>query len=530
MANSLSHITNRIFSGDSDPSQGTSPTAGPSAPSVSPDDPPKRKRGRPKTKKSGDSADGPKFKRPVGRPRKDGLPAGSVPKPAKRPKLESGETFPPWGSGTVLRGVGYPIAPPPGAVAQVVYGPLESKFALDEWAQLAHESPQELLSTLLNALAAPNPTSAMGPTIEEAFKIHLQSLTTNTNAQHSHNIPSLYSILKTFWLPSSPAYFTMAASTSTTRMPMEYRFLYWDPQPLVFNGIQCPYCPNYLSNNGRIRSGPIKIYDLDKPFFVIGCEYVCNSGQCTTTTSPEGRKFSSTDASIMNSLPKGLKDEFPARLLYEDTDAGSGPTIWNWSAMGVSTALWNLVIGGLNLGLRQHTILQLVHAIHFGAPEMKFELKSEERNASVPVKPRASTEEGVEDRHPTDGDDAENEIPQNADECGDRSHSVAVQNSWSTEESIRADSGSHSSPPFGGTSGPAPSSDLMSASGAPMTASHGSEFPRRPQPARGSPAFANFTYSQYAYYHAQATPGSSSAGGSVVQAPRQSGSTTPLPR
>ena len=117
MANSLSHITNRVFSGETsnltqDPSAsvvgtGGSATggggggAGSSAPASSSTDQPKRKRGRPKgsvTKKPDDAAtsSGPggeaKVKRPVGRPRKDGLPAGSVPKrsPVKRQKIDPG--------------------------------------------------------------------------------------------------------------------------------------------------------------------------------------------------------------------------------------------------------------------------------------------------------------------------------------------------------------------------------------------------------------------------------------------------------
>lgn len=302
--------------------------------------------------------------------------------------------FPQWASGPVFSGIGYPIAPQPSALAPLAYTPIESKFVFRDWGEFAHVSAQEFLAALLNALAAPNPTSATGPTIEEAFKIHLQSLTTNASASQTHNIPSLYSILKTFWLPSSPAYFSMAASTSTTRMPMEYRFLYWDPQPLVFNGIQCPCCPNYLVNNGRIRSGPIKIYDLDKPFFIIGCEYLCNSAQCVAATSPEGRIFSSIDSSIMNSLPKGLKDEFPARLLCSEADAGCAPDIWNWNAMGVSTALWNLVIAGLNLGLRKEVVLRLVHAIRFGAPSIKFGAKEAVGEPHMPLNASASDDEG----------------------------------------------------------------------------------------------------------------------------------------
>ena len=77
-------------------------------------------------------------------------------------------------------------------------------------------------------------------------------------------------------------------------------------------------------NKGRITSGPVKIYDLEKPFFIIGCEYACKSPQCCSPTSPEGRKFASTDSSITRSLPTKLRDEFPAKLLYEDSDVGCG--------------------------------------------------------------------------------------------------------------------------------------------------------------------------------------------------------------
>lgn len=53
--------------------------------------------------------------------------------------------------------------------------------------------------------------------------------------------------------------------------------------------------------------------------------------------------------------------------------------------MGVSTALWNLVIAGLNLGLRKDVVLQLIHAIRFGAPNIKFNTKEEARDPSMPV-------------------------------------------------------------------------------------------------------------------------------------------------
>lgn len=64
-----------------------------------------------------------------------------------------------------------------------------------------------------------------------------------------------------------------------------------------------------------------------------------------------------------------LKDEFPARLLHGDADAGSGPNVWNWKAMGVSTGLWNLVMGGLRSGLKKDVILRLIWAVQHKLPD-----------------------------------------------------------------------------------------------------------------------------------------------------------------
>ena len=111
----------------------------------------------------------------------------------------------------------------------------------------------------------------------------------------------------------------------------------------------------------------------------------------------------------MNSLPKGLKEEFPARLLSSDTDAGCGSNIWNWNALGVSTALWNLVISGLNLGLRKETVLQLVRSIQYGAPDIKFELKEEGGNSSMPMAAVPSEGENVQ-FHAVQGHEGDNEI------------------------------------------------------------------------------------------------------------------------
>ncbi|KAG6868352.1 hypothetical protein C0993_004576 [Termitomyces sp. T159_Od127] len=322
--------------------------------------PAKRRPGRPKgsTKKNvGDEASVARVKRPVGRPRKDGFPAGSVGPARARPKQTT--------TGWTAHQFAYQLAIDPS---------LQTGPAGDDWGALARGSPSAFLGALLGALAAPNPVSAGGPSVEDAFKSHLNSLT-----QHQP-IPSLYSILKTFWLPSSPAYFSLTASASTARTPSEHRFLYWDPQPLVFNGIACPSCATPLANHGRISSGPIKIYDIEKPFFVIGCEYVCRSSSCLAAV-PDGRKFASTDASIFRALPAKLKDEFPARLLCADADAGSGPNIWNWGALGVSLSLWNLVRACLRAGMRKEAILQLLDAVQRGVPD-----------DSVPPAPAGSTQ------------------------------------------------------------------------------------------------------------------------------------------
>lgn len=359
--------------------------------------PMKRRPGRPKGsgKKQHTSVPvvtGEKIKRPVGRPRKDGLPAGSVgPRRAARPRKPSvkaateAATLPP---GVPFPGAYYPQHPgipqwetglPPGGAQTSISAPppalptgsavpqtysIDPKLNRDEWAEVMRTKPDKFMQELLTALAAPNPLPNVGPTVEDAFKSHLSSLApTAAQNKETHAIPSLYSVLKTFWLPSSPAYLSLIASGPNARTLSEHRFLYWDPLPLVFNGIACSSCGASLNNRGRIKSGPIKVYDLEKPFFVIGCEYVCRSPTCLTTVPPEGRKFASTDASIMQALPARLKEEFPARLLQGGTDLGSGPHVWNWHAMGVSKSLWNMVKGSLKVGMSKDAIIQVIDAI-----------------------------------------------------------------------------------------------------------------------------------------------------------------------
>ncbi len=249
--------------------------------------------------------------------------------------------------------------------------PIDPSLDADDWGDMSRGRPDRFLHALVAALDAPNPISGGGPPIEEAFKGHLVSLAPNSK-NAAPTIPSLYSILKTFWLPSSPVYFSLTASASTARTPTEHRFLYWDPQPLVFNGISCPACSAPLANRGRISSGPIKIYDLGKPFFVIGCEYVCTSHMCLGNVGPQGRKFASTDASILRALPAKLKDEFPGLLLQGNPDLGTGPEIWSWHGMGVSTELWNMVRASLRAGLHKEAILEIIRAIQHDASEYDY--------------------------------------------------------------------------------------------------------------------------------------------------------------
>ncbi|KAG6853311.1 hypothetical protein C0991_005237 [Blastosporella zonata] len=394
--------------------------------------PVKRKPGRPKgsTKKhiTGEVLE-PKVKRPVGRPRKDGFPAGSLtgarPRMAKQASAPSSTTW-----ATPMGGVGYPqhqvqyplvsvSAGPSNTTPQI---PIDPHLQVDDWAVLARSNPNSFLTILLSALAAPNPISTAGPTVEEAFKSHLNSLTPMSNQLQP--IPSLYSILKTFWLPSSPSYFSLTASASTARTPSEHRFLYWDPQPLVFNGIACPSCASPLINRGRISSGPIKIYDIERPFFIIGCEYVCRSNACAAA-GPDGRKFASTDASIFRALPAKLKDEFPARLMYVDADAGIGPNIWNWGALGVSLSLWNMVRGCLRAGMRRDMILQLVESVQKGVPEddtapvVKTHEEGEEGEGEDEEGEHGGVGEGAGSNGPAGSGDAGNNMPNGQGQAAD---------------------------------------------------------------------------------------------------------------
>ncbi|KAG9316068.1 hypothetical protein JVU11DRAFT_3735 [Chiua virens] len=398
--------------------------------------PVKRRPGRPKGSGKKQPSENPtvigeKIKRPVGRPRKDGLPAGSVGTRRTQSRKSAGKThaeagpsppgvpfpgayypqhpgIPNWQTGFAPMGAHTSASAPPLAITNgATGGPSHQQYHLDpnlsrdEWAELLRAKPDAFLQSLLATLAAPNPPPGAGPTVEDAFKSHLSSLAPSTHqTKDAHPIPSLYSILKTFWLPSSPAYLSLIASGPNSRTLSEHRFFYWDPLPLVFNGIPCSTCSLLLTNRGRIKSGPIKVYDLEKPFFIIGCEYVCKSAACVASTNAEGRRFASTDASIMQALPTRLKEEFPAKLLQGDFDMGSGTNVWSWHAMGVSKSLWNMVKGCLKSGLSKDAILQVISAIQNPLKDDREKQEEEEeeegtaedaRGISVVPQPDATT-------------------------------------------------------------------------------------------------------------------------------------------
>ncbi|THH13884.1 hypothetical protein EW146_g6396 [Bondarzewia mesenterica] len=238
----------------------------------------------------------PPLKRPVGRPRKDGLPAGSVPRPnaistRKRrvaapgefavaagdvhsnqatpqasasappypgpqlnyaqyvyPTTNAATPQPTWQTGysTLSAALQVDLPAPRRETASVPVGriareshSIDPNLAEDDWAVLMRTDRTALLHNLVTALYAPNPLSATGQPIEMAFRFHIDRLAPLPDAP-----PNLtaYSTLRTYWLPSSPAYFSLFASSSKTPTPPEYRFFYWDPHHLALMGIACPHC------------------------------------------------------------------------------------------------------------------------------------------------------------------------------------------------------------------------------------------------------------------------------------------------
>lgn len=178
--------------------------------------------------------------------------------------------------------------------------------------------------------------------------------------------------MKSFWLPSSSPYFASTAyeyaSIATPRVPPEFRFLYWDPEPLLPDGISCPHCASRLTNNGVISSGPIKIHDFDQPFFVIGCEYICRSNVCRRGAS-DGRRYASTDLGILRALPAPLRNDFPAQLSPAPANLQNLHEWWNWEARGVSKPLWSMLRMASPTGIPFESILQLLRASANGTYE-----------------------------------------------------------------------------------------------------------------------------------------------------------------
>lgn len=263
---------------------------------------------------------------------------------------------------------------------------IDPSLSNDDWANLSRTSPNALVQSLIAALQSPDPVSRTGFPLEEAFKYHVGALGTN------HGVTSYYATVKTFWLPCSPSYFCLTASGSTPTPP-DYKFLYWDPQQLVFNGIACPHCSAPLTNRGIIQSGPIKVYDLGKPFYIIGTEYACTSQICNPTSSSDGgRKFASTDPLIMRSLPAILRDELPAQLLELPPEQACA---WNWEPMGISKTIWNMVRVGLAAGIDKDTLLLSIRGSMEGI--LPITMIKRDESASVPVQMPVQAQAQVQD-------------------------------------------------------------------------------------------------------------------------------------
>jgi hypothetical protein len=416
------------------PSSSGQPPTGPDATTggatgeatVSPATPIKRGPGRPKgsgVKKHVDPNAPVLPKRPVGRPRKDGLPAGSVPRgtPAsstrKRkvaapgdfatPSAENGHTpapsasAPPFATSVRFQATSKrdgvfnphsqpayssytyptPTTPAPQQPWSTTYSTLSAALQYkadtpaspqkavhavdpvlhDDWAELLRTDVNTLLQSLVSSLHAPAPVSRVGLNVEESFRFHVHSLL----APQEGSIPQLYSVLRSFWLPWSPSYFALTASSLASPTPPEHRFFYWDPLPLVFNGISCPLCAAPLLNRGCIRSAPTKVYDLGRPFFLMGCEYVCNNLQCKGRTGTEGRRFASTDPVVIRALPPVLRDELPVTLL---ASGASDPQSWNWQPIGVSKSLWAVVVACIGEGMGKEATLRVVRAAQLSTP------------------------------------------------------------------------------------------------------------------------------------------------------------------
>jgi hypothetical protein len=393
----------------------------PSAPAT----PVKRKPGRPKgSGKKADPDAPPKAKRPVGRPRKDGLPAGSVGprKPARARKAPPGQfanvapvpapvpappppQLPPaWAAhpwAGVLAGVPpvlafaptLPLAPPPPAPPAFAEtssagarANIDPRLLSADWADLLRSDPDALLESVVAAVGAPVlPASARA-----AFGAHVASLAPNP--------ATLYETLRTFWVPTSPAWFVLTVSADRGEARSADRFFYWDPLlVLALPALTCTACGGALRSQGPIAHGARTILDLGPPVFVIGAAYACARAGC-------GRVCASTDGAVMRALPASLRAEFPARLCGAARDRGAGPGAWDWAPAGVSHALWALVRGALGTGANREAIVQTVRGIVDAGPDERVlppapappagSQKTEEQEplALAPVFPPAQTQ------------------------------------------------------------------------------------------------------------------------------------------
>ncbi|KZV61644.1 hypothetical protein PENSPDRAFT_759288 [Peniophora sp. CONT] len=363
----------------------------------------------------------PKNRRPVGRPRKDGLPAGSIPRtgtPRKRGSIGPGAFATPDQDRAPSQVPGPsisapPIATLPGAsefnaggppqtwqqsystLAQALHHqpPPASPDALpappapplpppepatpappiNEWLELSRSNPNALVQSLVASLHTPNLPSRAGLSLEESFNMHVHA-NTPPPTQQQNTVPAIYTAVRTFWLPTSPSWFSMTASGSTNAPAPEHRFLYWDPLPLVVGGVQCAYCTTPLIHRGNIKSGPLKIYDFGRPFYIIGCEYACTSPTCTAAF-PGGRRFTSTDPDVMRGLPELLRSELQAHLYVGKPHDAFG---WDWSAVGISIAVWRVVLGCLSAGLGREGIVPIIRGAIDGATASNAMIKQDD--------------------------------------------------------------------------------------------------------------------------------------------------------
>jgi hypothetical protein len=364
-------------------------------------EPPKRRPGRPKGsgKKPVDPNAPPKVKRPVGRPRKDGLPAGSL-GPARATSISTRSRKAPPGQYATRADTAGPSVkweqPNDVGLAHALSGGsshgLPTPVLGNEWSTLLRADKNAFLHNLVLSLGPIKPAE----TAREAFTTHLLALKPN------NGIPYLYSVVRTFWIPCSPAFFSLVTPSGIGR-PVQTpdRFFYWDPLPLIVMGLPCPgACGGVLEGHGRIPHGVLAVHDIRDPFYIIGAEYVCTSEKCVAACGPEGRILSSVDGSVMRALPPGLRKEFPAHLLNTDNDRGAGEDAWNWSVCGVSNGLWDLVRSALRVSTAPAGILELIRCTRDGVPDHSSfsppQPTPPHESISAPPMPSASMEDSME--------------------------------------------------------------------------------------------------------------------------------------